>query len=296
MTCSSRVPASSMCPSARFASAAMRASCRSIVASSDAATALRISRATRAGPPFESRYACQRVTSARACQPALWRRRKSRRARVEWALATVQSPCRRATSARASSVSARSWFARSRLSSSEALASAWSASSSSPASMSTRARSRNQTLRETSVSRASASANARSAAGMSPARNSAYPRLCWALNSCRVIPSSAASRALADRSARAARRSRRRRWTAPRLSSTVGRSSGSRSARSATAASDSASATSSRPLRNAMRPLSSWTSGGQVATVAGRRRLRGRGRRRLAALEAVRPRTPRTPA
>ena len=126
--------------------------------------------------------------------------------------------------------------------------------------MSTRARSRNQTLRETSVSRASASANARSAAGMSPARNSAYPRLCWALNSCRVIPSSAASRALADRSARAARRSRRRRWTAPRLSSTVGRSSGSRSARRATAASDSASATSSRPLRNAMRPLSSWTS------------------------------------
>ena len=93
----------------------MRASCRSIVASSDAATALRISRATRAGPPFESRYACQRVTSARACQPGLWRRRKSRRARVEWALATVQSPCRRATSARASSVSARSWFARSRL-------------------------------------------------------------------------------------------------------------------------------------------------------------------------------------
>ena len=125
--------------------------------------------------------------------------------------------------------------------------------------MRTRARSRNQTLRETSVSRASASAKARSAAGMSPARNSAYPRLWCALNSWRVNPSSAASRALADRSARAARRSRRRRWTAPRFNSTVGRSSRSRSASSATAASNCDSASSRRPLRSAINPLSSWT-------------------------------------
>jgi hypothetical protein len=123
--------------------------------------------------------------------------------------------------------------------------------------MSTRARSRNHTLLDTSVSSASASSKVLNAAGMSPAKNSAYPRLCRALNSSCTRPNSAPMWAHVERSVRAARRSCRRRWIAPRLSRMVARSSGSRWASKRTEASKCRTESSSLPLRNAMSPLNS---------------------------------------